>query len=119
MSEPWIIVISAAVTGTLTLIATAIPKIADAIRERNAKRESEAANRAIAIANLRKLYLAAFSLLDEPDDPTWVSVAAAAADCIPYTSPGTSPRDVLVTLIKRERVDIDAFIDALPAQSID
>ena len=116
MDDSWIVVISAAVTGTLTLIASLTPKIIDVIRDRSAKKTAAKARRAKSIADLRRLYLAAFDILDREDESTWVAIAAAAADCIPFTEPGSESREMLISLIGRTRIETEAFIAALPAE---
>lgn len=114
MEPTWAVVAAAAVTGTLTLLATAVPKIADAIRDRTARKERQSAARSEAFAKLRRLYLGGFEILDNHDETTWINVAAFAADCIPYTEPDSEARAVLVELIGRNRVDIERFIASFP-----
>jgi hypothetical protein len=114
MGTEWVIVIGAAVTGTLTLLGTAVPKIIDAIRERGDRDRKKDAARAAAISKLRRAYSMGHPHLTDIQDATWVHVSSAAADCIPYTDPDSEGRELLLKLIRHEKVDVDALIAALP-----
>lgn len=112
----WGVVVASAVTGTLTLLGTAVPKIADAFRDRGARKARLDKAQTDAISKLRRLYLASFEYLDRARESTWVPIVAAAADCIPYTEPDSERRAILIEIISHQRVAIDRFVTAFPSR---
>lgn len=116
MDSGWIVLATAAVTGTLTVLAGALPKIIDAIRDGSSRKRKAAATRDAKVAVLRRLYPAAYPYLTGVHDEFWVNVIAAAADCIPYTEPDSKARQLLLAIIGHEKVDVEELIASLPGE---